>query len=307
MKKDRYLYIAIVVLGVVLLGLEGYKYWLNIPVSYVKLSVNPEVELALNANDEVVEVIALNKDADVLISDLDVIGMPVEKATEVIIDNTIETGYIDEYSEANAVVITTANDNEETRVALERKVLTNLNNHLEAKKVYAIIVAKNLDEDLKAEAIKYDISNGKMLLVEEAIALDPTLNKEELVKMSVKEIQLIIKEQVQIRHEALKASNSELKKTWQAEKETLKTTYKAKIEQIKADYKATINNYDSMTALEKKNAVEALIVAKKAAIKTSMEEFKTEIKSTLDAADYPVAKARIIENIKTMMQNRKNN
>lgn len=307
MKTKSLWYLPLAALVVAFAGLEGYNYYQNNNiVSYVKISVNPEVELALNKDNEVVEVIALNADADVLISDLNVIGLPVEKATEIIIDSTIDTGYVNEYSEANAIVITTLNDDETVRVELENNVVKNLNNHLSAKKIYAILVAKNLDVNLQAEALAYGISNGKMLLIEEAYALDPTLAKAELVDMSIKEIQEIIKENVKIRHETLKQEHKLLKEQWKAEKEVLRETNKANIQQIKDDFKDQIADYASMTKEDQKEAIKKALEIKKEALKKSIEQLKEEIKVDLDEADYPVAKEKVIERIRELIEERRN-
>ena len=48
-------------------------------------------------------------------------------------------------------------------------------------------------DEMKSDADEYGISYGKMLLVEKALVLDTDLNKENLVTLSVKEIQSLIK------------------------------------------------------------------------------------------------------------------
>jgi hypothetical protein len=44
------------------------------PLSFVSISINPDVELAVNGDNIVEDVIPINEDADIITSDLDLIG-----------------------------------------------------------------------------------------------------------------------------------------------------------------------------------------------------------------------------------------
>jgi hypothetical protein len=313
--KKLLLFIALVI--VVALALVGYKYWFGKEsgISFVTISINPEVELAVNAQDEVTDVIPINEDADVITSDLDLIGLDVDEASEKIVDAAVETGYIDEYENDNTVVVTTASDDESVRKTLEERIMTNLNNHLESKKVYAVLVAKGLGDDLKAEAQTYNVSNGKMLLIEEAVALNPDLSKEDLAALSVQDIQKKIKSYVKERHEALKESLTDLKAKWESEKKTLKQDYINKVKalrnSISEEQKAAFKN---MTPAQREEAITNYLKNKKEQIKSDInaikDELKSELKSDMSGYNYPVLKNNaetIKSNIKSRIQERRNN
>ena len=221
--KQNYGWAYIVIILIVgVICYIGYNKWNNRALSFVSININPEIELALNNQDEVVDVISINEDADIVTSDLDLIGLTIEEASDKIIDATMETGYLDEYSEENIVVVTTINDDDEKRVKLEEKIITRMNAHFETRKIYPILVAKGLDNDLKAEATKYGISNGKMLLIERAVSLNEELSKDELAKLSVRDIQKEIQIYVKERRAALKESLEDAREEWQQKKEELK-------------------------------------------------------------------------------------
>ena len=58
--------------AVIVVSVVAYLLFLaKTPKSYVILSINPEIELALSSSNTVVDVTAINDDADVFISDLD--------------------------------------------------------------------------------------------------------------------------------------------------------------------------------------------------------------------------------------------
>lgn len=88
--------------------------------SFVSVDINPEVELTLNAENEVVSVYAANEDAQVLLyGELDLTGMDVDAAIETLIDLAVEQGYL---SEDNHVVETSVvgEDEDATQALMSR-------------------------------------------------------------------------------------------------------------------------------------------------------------------------------------------
>lgn len=271
-------------------------------LSYIKISINPEIELAVNEENVVVEVIPINDDASIFTSDLDLVGMPVDEALNTIVDSSIETGYIDEYDENNAILVTVINDDEEIREELEKKVMTKVQERLDYKKVSAVLAAVKLGDELKAEALEYDISNGKMLLVEEALALDSSLDKEELVTMSIKDIQAIIKEQVEIRKEEFKLTKEELK----AKKEELKEKYSEKIDALKKQVQDRISNFQSLTEEQKKEAIRSGLENIRTQVSEKFVEVKEEVTNYLEEKNYSEVKENVVNQIREIFKNRGN-
>ncbi len=291
--KKNYIGLGLLIVVVGIIGFVVYSSWSNNSLSYITISINPEVQLAIDSKDEVVEVISLNEDADILTSDLDLEGLTVEEATGKLIDSAMETGFLDEYNDDNTVVVTTINDNEKIRQDLEEKVMDRLNSHFESRKIYPILVAKGLNDDLKAEADEYDISYGKMLLVESALALNETLSKDDLVNMEIRDIQSEIKDYVKERRATLNESLQDARVEWQEQKDELKKTHEASIEQLRTaiaeEYKEEFNN---MTADQRKEAVENYLNARKEAIKSDVgtvrEEIKAEVREDMKGYNYPI-------------------
>ncbi len=315
MKKNYSWIFLVIVLIVGVIGYIGYNKWNNRVLSFVTISINPEIELGLNTQDEVVDVVSINEEADVITSDLNLIGLTIEEASDKIIDAAMETGYLDEYSEENTVVVTTINDNEKIRTKLEEKVMARLNAHFEARKIYPVLVARGLDDDLKAEADNYGISNGKMLLVERAILLNEELSKDELVNMSVRDIQREIQTYVKERHDALKESLEDAKEEWQNKKAELKQEYIERVNGLKAsimeEQKAEFNN---LNPAQKEETIKNYFNAKKEAIKNRVnevkEEIKEEVKNNAQNNNYPIIKnnvENIKQNIKNRIEQRQNN
>ncbi|MDD4607890.1 MAG: hypothetical protein PHD10_01970 [Bacilli bacterium] len=153
--------------------------------SYVYIDINPSIQLEINDKQEVIDVLPLNEDANLLLTDLDVVGMKVEDATKTIVEEAIKTGYIDELGNENLVTITTTNDNKKMREKMKKKV----NEYLEEKSILAQLEFKGFTDDMRAEADKYDVSYGKYLTMTKAIALNSKLTVEELATKKMQEIQ----------------------------------------------------------------------------------------------------------------------
>lgn len=295
-------YIGLVIVLLVIFGGLLYFKWNEKAVTYITVSINPEVEIGLNADNEVVEVININDDADILTSDLDIIGLELEDALEMIMDENIETGYIDEYSEENGVIVTVVNEDEDDRLDLEERVMTKIQSHLDENKISAVLAAVKLSDELKAETTTYEISNGKMLLVEKAVTVNPELEKTTLVNLSVKEIQEFIKEEVVARKEQLKLTNEELK----AKKEELKEKRSEQIDAVKAQIKEKISNYEDMTAEQKQIALDNGLSELKDQASTNLAVVKSKIEAYVESGQYNSVKENVVENIREIIKRKGN-
>ncbi len=93
-------------------------------VMLVGIDINPSFELSVNKNDKVVEIEALNVDAQtIVVSDL--VGQDVEYVVEEIISRSADAGFIDlDDLEEDYVVVSTVslNDDEDEQLHLEEKI-----------------------------------------------------------------------------------------------------------------------------------------------------------------------------------------
>lgn len=271
--------ITLSVVLVIAIGIFGYfQYFVsdNEELTYVTIDINPSIQLGLNADEEVVEVIPLNDDGDILLSGLDLKGLTLDEATEQVIDTATETGYIDEFGEDNVVAITAYTEDEETRTAIENKVIEKAKNVLEGRKIYSEVVPGLMTDELKAEAEQYDISNGKMLLIEKATLLDNSLSKDDLVNLSVKDIQSSIREIVETRYEVKEMNKEQFQEFAEEQNEIRMQVTEEKKETIIEDLKKT--NQDRIEKAGEANedkVIEDLIKEKKEQIRESAVNKKT--------------------------------
>lgn len=173
--------------------------------TYVIIKINPEIELVVDKKEKVMEIITLNDDADLLVSDLDLINKTLEEVTSILIDEAIQIGKLE-----NLIELTIMNKNEEKRLEIQNRLREKLELYIRIKNYNAILTVKSITEEIKTNAIEYKISNGHMLLIKKALELNPKLNEEELVKNSIKEIQKEIKRMSVKRREKEKRSKEEI-------------------------------------------------------------------------------------------------
>ena len=85
---------------IVFSGMIAHEY------NYVQIEINPRVEFLCDKKFDVISVFPLNDDARVVLSDLDLIGLDVDDAATVFIDECAKTGFIDVNGVDNSTNIT---------------------------------------------------------------------------------------------------------------------------------------------------------------------------------------------------------
>lgn len=177
-----------IILASVILVIFGSFIYFNIPTSYVSVDVNPSIMLGINKLDKVVNVEALNDDADDLVENLKLYGMDITTATNEITKKAINLGYIDENINDNVILISTYCDNEEKRSKLQQRIHDHLDQHLNKNGIGSLIVDMELTEEDAKKANEYGVSEAKILFVKKAIEQNPNLKFEDLIYLPTREI-----------------------------------------------------------------------------------------------------------------------
>lgn len=165
---------------------------INNDTAYVFLEVNPSLELIVNRNNKIEELIALDSEAEILLSDLNLLKYDLIEAVDIITDEMIKMGYIN--SESIAIIdINTVSTKEKRNNQLNKAIENLIQKKLDENNFLAEIYVAGVGELIKESAEKYGISSGKMLLVTKAIESGSEKDEEDLVKMSISEIQNEIK------------------------------------------------------------------------------------------------------------------
>ncbi len=160
--------------------------------SVVSFDVNPSVEMQLDAEQNVIDLVPRNDDAEKIVENIDIDNAELDIAVDALLFSMIQQGYIDDSS--NSILITVEDADKARAVELQEKVTTEVNSVLTASSVEASILSQHISEEVpEVSQIKenYDISTGKAALVNQITSSNPALSTEILANLSVNELNLL--------------------------------------------------------------------------------------------------------------------
>ncbi|MEG1499492.1 MAG: hypothetical protein RR400_00250 [Clostridia bacterium] len=294
MKKVGKIFMAIACLCLCAMPLAGCGQN-NTPAGSVTLSVNPEVQLIVDGNNKVVSVNYSNKDAEILLADINIVGKNIDMATKIFVEQCTLSGYfkLDATTAGeNKISINVSGKSDDFAKKLEGKVKESANGVFNDLKIKGETVKKDL-EALANQAKKYNITKEKMSLVLQAAALSPEKTLEELSKMTEAELAGLIKTKCdQFKGLALECKNqvvNEVKSVKAVVLQLIQTT-KSSIEQIKNEIATNLTEAQKklLNDLEAKlNAaikeIEDFINLEIQNLQANSEQLKLEAKATLKA------------------------
>ena len=198
-KKKRHIarYFAIMAAALVLFtaGWEGLLlYQSNLAVaSVITLDVNPSIEIHVNKKEKVLDVVALNKDAEIVLEDMDFSGSGIDVTVNALIGSMLRHGYLGEA--ADSILVTVDNTDATAAKKLEKELLLEVNKVLEEAKVSGEVIGQTVDADKEAAKIaeQYGITEGKAKLIVEIMKDQPSYKVEDLVSKTITELNAISK------------------------------------------------------------------------------------------------------------------
>lgn len=207
--------------------------------SYVIFEINPSFEVVLTDNDVVNYVSPINEDGEVLLLNLELEGMPVEEAIEVVIDKATELGFINPEAEETVVEVTTVTEDQQEKEELEEKIKNKVDNIFLDRGMRGLARMKQINTEIIAEAEELGVEPGVLKLIKIAQELNPDLTLEEALEMSVKDLIEIVRVKGNEMHEIVQEFKSdffekrdEIRAKYQPQIEALTTQINEIIEQI---------------------------------------------------------------------------
>ena len=158
------------------------------PDSRVYLDVNPSIEIVTNRQDKVIELKAYNGDSNKLAEDLEYKGKSIYQVTEEILDRMMYESYLNK--EHKFLLLSVYNKNQDKAEQQKQVLGKRIHDHLQAKELQPIILSQKLDttSTIESYAKEYGISVSRMTFIRNLIILNPELQTEDLVGLSIKEL-----------------------------------------------------------------------------------------------------------------------
>lgn len=259
--------------------------------TYLTIDINPSVELIVNKREKVIYVNPLNEDAEVLLDGIDLIGMDLDEAVDLIIQTAIELGYIDTDAEETYVKVSSISENAEIGEKIRERAKEHINNAFSKRYMMGKAEDKGFTPDFLAEAESYGVTPGFLFLAKSAVEVSDELLLQDALLMTVQELQVILQDSKAEMREVAHA----LKDQFLSDRKALYDLYFPQLEVIQTDLalkEAELldleGNLADKEALlleaieENKPAIEAEIVSIQAEIEAAKVELDT-IKVNLEA------------------------
>ena len=147
----------------------------------IDIDVNPSVEITVDTADCISAVTAVNTDAALLLSDLDLTQQPLEDGVKTLFGALVAHGYVDNGS--NQVLVTVQSGDATEADRLHAIVNSGVDDAMAQHSLTASVVNQTVTafDEVTEFAQKHGISNGKAAFVLNLVEQQPTLKAEELV------------------------------------------------------------------------------------------------------------------------------
>ncbi len=155
------------------------------------MDINPSVQVSVDKKGNVTEVVPLNEDALVLLQDTqksDFMGKTGAQVATCIWELAYETGYITPTQTNNAVLITGALNDENLNESYSKSVTDGLKTKVKQAGVLCAVLSDKLDETLKDDAQKFNVSTSKYQRIMLAKESGAQIAEEEYENISMAEI-----------------------------------------------------------------------------------------------------------------------
>ncbi len=200
------------------ISLISVNYFGNQLVSSVSLDVNPSVNIQLDRNEKVIDVIPFNEDGEKIIGTMDFKGSDLTVTINALVGSMLRNGFLSDIQ--NSVLVTVEGENHDKNEQIRKRVEDEISAVLNGGNFEAAIVKQEInDEDdaLEDFAKKHNISEGKAKLVHEIAKELPHHTPEELAKLSINELNILVENTVKIetQGEASKKKYIDTDKAWE--------------------------------------------------------------------------------------------
>ncbi|MGI6702098.1 MAG: anti-sigma-I factor RsgI family protein [Christensenellales bacterium] len=242
----------------------------------ISVKINPEVELAINEEGKVEGVYYVNEDAEVLLSQTDLIGMDAEDAVETIVDEATEAGYIDVEGQENEVEIgvITEEDEEDTPIQkqIQNRLRERIHKYFDNNGIFGVVSEATL-EAYAEQAAELGVSTGKTKMILRALELDPLLDINELKDLPMNELARGLSQRV--KNKANIATS--LREEFLEDREAVLAKYPEKdiLEQEIKTIKEQLEGYEGTE--EERAILEASLETKETELQALLEQIEEEI------------------------------
>ena len=228
-------------------------------VTYITLRINPEIELVADDDMKIIATNAINEDGEIVLSDLELVGMDADDAAEAFTEKATELGYIDVESEENTVYIDVVSDDEEDNEEIKEDLTDKINGYFENNGIFGKACAEKLETYAELVTL-WGVSPGHAKMIVRILYLYPEMTEKDVLALTVPE-----------RIELLKEYSKNAGLTPDLNKD-----YAEEIEKIKSEYAQMFSISNRLELLKEALASTAITAEELAQIREEYAELKAE-------------------------------
>ncbi len=201
-------------------------------IATVALDVNPSVEIEVRDDEKVAEVNPLNKDAEVVLGDMDFENVDIDVAVNAIVGSMLKNGYLS--VDNNSILVSVAAEDDNLSARLQSDISKEIDDILAGSNINASVMTQEYEKNEQADhqAKEYEVSQGKAQLISKIIeaglknAKGEAYTYEELMMLNINELKMIL-ESKEMKVEGVETSGQASGNKYISQDEVLGIVYKA--------------------------------------------------------------------------------
>jgi hypothetical protein len=172
----------------VLFLISGWYLRNRVSDSVITIDVNPSIQIITNRKDKILSVTALNEDARSVIAGNDYSGEKLEDTVDVLMNSLVEQQYIRE--DQKAILLTVTNKNADKADKIRSRADAAILNSLEAQNIKPTILSQIISREKSRTKLagKYNISEGKLKLIQDMISVNSGLSLDLLAQLPIEKL-----------------------------------------------------------------------------------------------------------------------
>ena len=187
-KRNSWILRMAAVCCMLLLTLAGGWFWqTRLPYSLVDLDVNPSIQLTASRSDRILKAEAFNSQAQEVLGEMDLRGVPLDVGVNAIIGSMVTQGYLNE--QHSTVLVTVQSSNQQKAVEMTASLAGEISQQLTTAGLTPKVLSHASPLEEKSQgAESQGISPGRVALIEHILAQKPEADREALYQMSVDQL-----------------------------------------------------------------------------------------------------------------------
>ena len=160
-----------------LLTLAGGWFWqTRLPYSLVDLDVNPSIQLTASRSDRILKAEAFNSQAQEVLGEMDLRGVPLDVGVNAIIGSMVTQGYLNE--QHSTVLVTVQSSNQQKAVEMTASLAGEISQQLTTAGLTPKVLSHASPLEEKSQgAESQGISPGRVALIEHILAQKPEADR----------------------------------------------------------------------------------------------------------------------------------